>query len=902
MVDKMYLRIPSIDEDYYADTGKVKKLGYSLDGVESLSDDEAWRVTNNDKMTKEQRDNLMIDIERAILTSKEGSEQVYNPGTMDGAKRQARILTIIENPLLFHGFFLEYAPNDKPSYKLFLDLVNKVDEEGDYVISLKELEKFVDNGQQVNLLLPQTYVWEHQQTMTGAGLTGLYANGASINAKMQESDLVLKKPITINNRKLVSFHDQRGHDEKGNETFYIQDNISQYQQASVDNAKELLLYYLHQNTYTAGDTLVMLRLGMTLQEATLMGALSFSRLPSLGQLNKAIKALGGKVDYKKDKEYRVTSEELIEVLDTLRNIDFDNEEDNPERLRQLKLQYRVRNLFNYIQHCRKQIKLGNEIMKADSPNNALAPSIPEAILQRKKVDVFKAMTRSSTFPFVGEDGDRKGIINRFVTNDYLTYVPGQFNREEWKEELMNSQQPYVQGFYSLGIDLPLTIMQQHFIQGNLLLQEIFAQVAGCTEDGLMKPEQIKTFYREFIQFLLTKTKTFGDDGSETFDKKRLYYIYDFPKTIKQTIKNNPVLKNNPIINRLVVVPGFFERITLPKSGSMQPEVKEFYRQCFSMLLYDTSKKSADVIKFAKQLFMYSFYKDGFNFGRDSFGTYFDYCYWKAFPEALELLREYKYDDNLMLEAVKKFLPQYLANHAHQDIVRTPTNAHFTENADGTIYVRGVHAYSKLTNSYSRYLSFVKEKDMMDNRDNYKAPFTPTRIYEFVQVDEEAEDWQDNLVLYRPLPVFDEPVAVYNFNSTSDKMEDLYWQDREETIARRQEDNSEDTNEENPENSTTNQEEPTDEENLTEAGLPKQKEESDEVDDPEGIEDLDTMSDEDVFARLGKAHKTKGFSSIDALLNQTLKQFAEKDNQNTPSEKQQKLKKEADEIKKKQNPC
>jgi len=73
-VDKMYLRIPAIDKSYYNRTGKVRKLEYNLDGLSGLiENNETWRATSKGNMTKEQRDNMMIDIEYAILTSPFGS-------------------------------------------------------------------------------------------------------------------------------------------------------------------------------------------------------------------------------------------------------------------------------------------------------------------------------------------------------------------------------------------------------------------------------------------------------------------------------------------------------------------------------------------------------------------------------------------------------------------------------------------------------------------------------------------------------------------------------------------------------------------------------------------------------------------------------------------------------------
>jgi len=92
-VDKMFLRIPAIDKSEYYRSGKIKKLDYDL----STYAEDGISVTSKGHMTKEQRDNLMIDIEYAVLTSTVGSEQVYSPGNFDEVKRQARISRITSN-------------------------------------------------------------------------------------------------------------------------------------------------------------------------------------------------------------------------------------------------------------------------------------------------------------------------------------------------------------------------------------------------------------------------------------------------------------------------------------------------------------------------------------------------------------------------------------------------------------------------------------------------------------------------------------------------------------------------------------------------------------------------------------------------------------------------------------
>ena len=106
-VDKMFLRISIFEEVTNEDgTKSLQKIEYNLD---NLIQGEEWRATSKGSMTKKQRDNMMIDIEYAILTSVEGSEQVYKPGNFDTVKKWGKVSRIIDNANLRRQFVTQYG-------------------------------------------------------------------------------------------------------------------------------------------------------------------------------------------------------------------------------------------------------------------------------------------------------------------------------------------------------------------------------------------------------------------------------------------------------------------------------------------------------------------------------------------------------------------------------------------------------------------------------------------------------------------------------------------------------------------------------------------------------------------------------------------------------------------------
>lgn len=150
-----------------------------------------------------------------------------------------------------------------------MEILHRKDKDGKLVISLDVLDSFMRQYQEPrNSLTPQTYNYFHTQNMTGANLIGFYANGASLHAKSQETQLRLsdQTAFTVDGVKMQSLHEQWRYsnvNEKEIPTELIQDVLSEFQAAAVDNAKDPILPDLYQDKTTAPITLLMIRLGMS---------------------------------------------------------------------------------------------------------------------------------------------------------------------------------------------------------------------------------------------------------------------------------------------------------------------------------------------------------------------------------------------------------------------------------------------------------------------------------------------------------------------------------------------------------------------------------------------------------------------------------------------------------------
>lgn len=831
-VDKMFLRIPAFEEVTNEDgTKSLQKVEYSLN---NLIQGEEWRATSQGNMTKKQRDNMMIDIEYAILTSVEGSEQVYKPGNFDIVKKWGKVSRIIDNTDLRIRFIKQYGHliglntkdaeeverNDNAKTILSI-LHHKTNENGTErdTISLKDLQNFLDSGQQMNALLPQTYNYMHTQNMVGASLVGVYANGASMHTKMQETYLSIDDDHAFeiasfdgNFRRIQSLHDQTT--EINGKIRYIQDNIAQPQAASVDNAKDPTLADLYQSMNTSGITLMMLRAGIDLEElsyffgvekSTDRAGLEVNPKQVNNLLSHVIKRFG-----KRDEAKHVTVEEIIntnlyvqkypELINKYLNTKTSENDDtlNPEleaflddygrkhNLTSEEMDDILQTIYNTysvlvnIKNLKNKLKPANDIMQCDSTNHALAVSIPGAILQKFEVDRVNAIMGSKDFPFIGDEDTP--VSDEFIMNKVITSIQ---SREEMEARLMSRRLPHIQAFYSLGIELPLGMMKDFLIQGNSELQENLISLLRDAPDSVFKRTSdggfggsrlVNAYFREYMQYLLSATEEFGDSDKESYDVKRMYYLEKFAKDfMKLKKKGHPAIIYNNTLSRITITRPSGEnanqvpQLILPKSGKLTPLMKASIRRDLDMLLYS---KDPEVVKLGINLFKYSFYNNGFNYGPNAFGSYFDSVYWNAMPKVISLLRTFKHDNSAVNNSLANFTEMFIANHsddATDDLLLTYKSEWSMDvHGDGTVTVDRAKVYSILSKGSRKHIRIA-------------SATSPNGFIPYILV---KDSFKEKTATYKPMPVFDEPKPVYNANSTAEEMMSIYYNDRKAKIQAR----------------------------------------------------------------------------------------------------------------------
>lgn len=715
-VDKMFIRLHNFITD---EEGRLKKVEYDYDSTPKAQ-------------TREQRENALLDIELGILRNKQVGEALFNPGSFDEIKRESRIAQILSDranngsSLLAiwqeeHG--IEYSDIDKA-----IKSVNSA--------SLGELKKFVERfSEKRSLLSPDTFIYNHQQNMAGAALIGMYANNTTGQAKMQTTRLAIKDQFTFNieGRKIKSLHDM--YSTKNGVTERISKRCAYFSAASVDNVKDPCLRKIGQNTQTASIAGFMLRAGLDVQEISLLFSQPFIKycIDKSGEAPSA-KAIQKHFKYLNDKYG--TSVNPDGVLQMLQSHNFTVTELATNIIKASRYQYLdardianmdakektefVTNsmlalaLFNRIANLSDQLRGSVQISRADSPNGAISNELHKANRQVQAVDEY--MARES------EQNWGLEYITDIMNNGVVSVSD---SRDEMRNKLLSRdiRVPRLQAFYSLGIELASDLISKYFISQSPVCQAIVRKIETIF-DKKLSDKQLKVLYNDFVTYILSGTERFGDDSNGRFDSKTMeerrdYYLYQYPQKFASVLRNNPKLAASPALNNMRVTGG---EIIMERSGKITPTLRESIMQGFDSMLFGTDSDAQQV---AYDLFMYSFYNEGFIFRHNSYGQFFSAAFLSSFEDIMDALRIIP--DARMME---NFYEQWASQDSIAPILAKiqPENSSVKENQDGTIEIEvNAGKINSRTGKWQHYISYKDNVYTLVEANESRILYVPANI-------------------------------------------------------------------------------------------------------------------------------------------------------------------------------
>lgn len=592
------------------------------------------------------RNNALIDMMWGVLTNSDTTSKILNPGGFDNLKKVASIINILST-----------QPSDTLAATLKTDenkILNKLES-----LDVSTLLKMASQSTaSIDPLAPSTQIFFHQRNMTGGKLIGVYANHNANHAIIQHTKVSLRdeKAFTLNGRSLVSLHEIKN--DYGN---FISRNNAGFLAASVDNVKEPVLSELNQNLFTADATMLLSRLGYEpveiglLMTQPIVKTITKEYLRAKGEnkysilsrvLKKTLDAAGltledAKALYKSSKFLKedLAANLLNSQSQATKNSDF------------YKNQAIIGILFKEVLKAGDSLGGLVQTTRSDTPNGAAGPTIADSESKIKKVIDFI----ESIDPI---EGAPKSYLTREIAID--TLLPDYTNKEQLREALLNSELPFMQAFFTLGVQSSELLLGSYFPYFSDSFRNVVSRITNLTKFNNIDAKTINNIYNDLLVYITSRTSFFGETerGNKiiTSESKRSWFINKFPAYFKDIVNANPDIAELGFIKQLRVSSAKTgpDVLVFRNVGKLSSIQKESYTRDWATLLH---MNNPEANKLAINLFRYCYYRNGFAFGPSTFIHLAPVSLRKAIPGYLETLRGLKGSDNYNL-----FVDQYVYNH------------------------------------------------------------------------------------------------------------------------------------------------------------------------------------------------------------------------------------------------
>ena len=617
----------------------------------------------------EARNNLMIDMMWGVLTNTDTASKILNPGGFDYQKKAARIISILSS---------SYESDLKRDLNISDgSIITKL-----LSMDLKELDRLTEKTKKrLDPISPRTQVQLHQQNMTGAKLIGIYANHNANHALMQHTELGLdveNGSFILNGKRLISLHNIMNEDKE-----FISKNNAGFLAASVDNVKDPVLAGINQNTFTADASMLLSRLGYNPVEIGLLMAQPIIMDITQAYFRESREGKGKDtvideilVEYKKKAammeeitydNYK-SNDFLIEdlannilIAKEMTGIISANQTSDYSKVEFYKKQVAVGFLFKRIMRTADSLGKLVQATRSDTQGGAAGPTIADTKLKIQKVqDFLKDIEENDKFPLVGA-----GVISDDIS----------FNEDinDIREQLLTSKLPFLQAFYTLGLKQSEKMLSKYFPQFTESFDEVINTLRSMTKTGRLDVKTMNSIYNDLLAYIMSSTDFFGTeiDWSSISENgvpmkiitdstnKRKDFINNFPTYFKGVVANNEDIADLEFIKRLRIIRANdnnpVDTVVFKNVGQLSPTLRERYMRDWTSLLYMSNPEAQ---KFALNLFRYSFYRNGFAFGPNTFIHLAPVAVRSAVPEYIETLRSLLTSE----DDYSDFGEQYVYNH------------------------------------------------------------------------------------------------------------------------------------------------------------------------------------------------------------------------------------------------
>lgn len=630
------------------------------------------------KERKRVRDNMLIDMISAGLSSNAGSQMSMIPGSYTDIKHASRVQQIAKDPKALTTFIEQHKEEIRKNglYKT-LNKYGKEDKTTTTADGIKALEKFHEKNATIeDPLSIIDYSNNHRNLMDGNDLIGIFAVSSSSHYKFQ----------FINNGGGLSIANdyQFNISLDGKTTFKVDrvdsvvspftgakigDYCAQYQAASPDNGKDPVLGDINANPSTAPRIEFLTRIGLDPDSVGVLNTCDDFLEEIKGIVFNNFGDSGFQDDYNDWNKFHGSISRIFDLVSKyrLQGIEALSVDELSEAAQ----------FLGWMNNIKKLSKLMNEsssISRCDSPNGALGISTAVVTQQLMKAKIFmEKVTKRENGRLIANPSSPILGFEQFIDTDLDIIYD-----DDVRDKILNSAIPRVQAAYTLGIRSGYTLASKFNILPQLSkgVEEAVDYLRNSTKNSLVSRRntlELRQFYNELVTYLLSgEDSRFGTNGESDIMSKRNYYIHDFP--MKYKIFMNQKTESGKFKHDRVKGMTLFkcikisekDGITFQNVGSVSKPMRRVFSEELDQLLTSTDPEE---VQFAEDLFNYAYYANGFNFGPHNYGIFLSNAYYENMPKYLEVLKA----RNTQLATVGR-RDDYLTNFVHQFLANNPSYA------------------------------------------------------------------------------------------------------------------------------------------------------------------------------------------------------------------------------------
>lgn len=597
--------------------------------------------------TRAARNNMLLHLIQQRLMDEETLEARTTPGGFPNASRSARKLRE-----LFYGNLSGIVSNGHVNWDALDERAN---------------DKKSDPEPNYDPTDPMTLILYNQQNQVAGKLIGIFANQNTNHALAG-----LFKKFQLQPSSVIEFAGHTVHDGFGFDLIHspqgrdIDLTLAEFLAASVDAVKDPVLNFLNFNTLTADTGALLARLGYNTLEIGLLLNQPIIKEVCEHTFNNSLnletaisevfdsysKKFGIREDTLKDKNTSVDA--MASHIIQNRN--------NPSSM---STQAFVADQLAFLDLFRRAAKIASEVGQfvtntKFTASNAVSSNFGDMYAQQMKMNNYVENLYSGTASLVIEVTDTPVVETYPMRND----LDENLSDADYMDALVYNPLGYEQAMYDLN-KRAINKLSKYFPYNTTMYASVRDHMANLTAGRYIDGATINSIHRDLLVYLMSKQEGSDFNGTSLVDTKygtisnREYYTKYFAKDLFDHLQANPWMKNMSVFEYLM----FDENdgvttMNIQGVGGLIPYQKEEIKESWAEL-------NAKFPRIAKDLFLYNFYKLGFDFSPLTFMNLAPFelkqsltvTEGKSYFDFLKEVLGGKYTINL-----DEFAQQYILNH------------------------------------------------------------------------------------------------------------------------------------------------------------------------------------------------------------------------------------------------